>query len=426
MSSWLSLPLPNPFKSYDEEEEEEEDDLPPPAGDLAVLGQSIGRQLRGVASFLAPPPSPPPADDFSSSSQTLVGIKNDLVEIGGSFKSLLSSNKAVTEISRFANNLLQFEDDEIEVGEEAVGITDQVLDFVKEISLRPECWTDFPLSLQNDFDMSQIQREHAAIIEHYVPDLKALRQKVCSDLSEDQFWMIYFILLLPRLDENDASLLSTPKIIPHKCARPFCSSNPKAQLASTREGTNVKGNAEMVQLITVSLALAEANIISGMVIEVREMLLQKLRNKKNAPAEIPKESESETVNTLHNDENMPLEKVPTEGVGQSNLNENTDRWLEEEDLNTSASVDSKKQPQNEEDISFSDLEDDEDDNDRFSGRQSGFRSDEGKMVTSRSESSEWVQLSEDERKKGAVAPSSSREKDSEGENDWLTIDDGDF
>lgn len=63
-----------------------------------------------------------------------------------------------------------------------------------------------------DFDMSQIQREHAAIIEHYVPDLKALRQKVCSDLSEDQFWMIYFILLLPRLDENDASLLSTPKV----------------------------------------------------------------------------------------------------------------------------------------------------------------------------------------------------------------------
>lgn len=188
------------------------------------------------------------------------------------------------------------------------------------------------------------------------------------------------------------------------------------------------------------LHFLQEHVITLQVIKVREMLLQKLRNKKNAPVKIPKESESnyesETVNTLHNDENIdsplgttspyPLEKVPTEGVGMSNLNENTDQWLEEEGLNTSASVDSKKPPQNEEDVSFSDLEDEEDDNDRFSGRQSGFRSDEGKMVTSRSESSEWVRLSEDERKKGAVGPSSSREKDSEGENDWLTVDDVDF
>ncbi|KAK8991277.1 hypothetical protein V6N11_062295 [Hibiscus sabdariffa] len=90
--------------------------------DLSVIGETIGRRLRGVAAFLAPPPAVTTAERGTEeeeeeeqrwSSDKLVGIRNDLAEIGGSFKSglsLLSSNKAVSEISRFASSFLQFPD----------------------------------------------------------------------------------------------------------------------------------------------------------------------------------------------------------------------------------------------------------------------------------------------------------------------------
>lgn len=142
--------------------------------DLSLLGQTLGRQFRGVADFLAPPPPPPTttavdSSDPSSSSQSqpqpLLGIRNDLAEIGGSFRtglSLLSGNKAVSEISRLASNLLQFESDQVRdedataeeddddrIYEGLPGVNDEVLDFVSEISTLPELWTDFPLPLDN-------------------------------------------------------------------------------------------------------------------------------------------------------------------------------------------------------------------------------------------------------------------------------------
>lgn len=123
--------------------------------DLSVLGENIGRQLRGVAAFLAPPPiTENQSQSRPSDSSTLQGIRNDLVEIGGSFKSgllLLSGNKAVAGFSKLASNLLQFQNQD-DYGDEfdgVPGITEEVVEFVKEISLRAECWTDFPLSLDD-------------------------------------------------------------------------------------------------------------------------------------------------------------------------------------------------------------------------------------------------------------------------------------
>ncbi|GMJ07525.1 hypothetical protein like AT2G10950 [Hibiscus trionum] len=203
--------------------------------DLSVIGETIGRQLRGVAAFLAPPPSSPPSDTAAErgaeqeeeelwSSDKLVGIRNDLAEIGGSFKSglsLLSSNKAVSEISRFASSFLQFpdqddrgghdEDEEDDDDDGVPGITDEVIEFVTKISNRPELWTDFPLSLNSDFKMSECQREHAENIEHLVPSFEALKFSLQHNLGDERFWMIYFILLLPRLNERDFELLSIPE-----------------------------------------------------------------------------------------------------------------------------------------------------------------------------------------------------------------------
>uniref|UniRef100_A0A5B6ZTE5 Putative BSD domain-containing protein n=1 Tax=Davidia involucrata TaxID=16924 RepID=A0A5B6ZTE5_DAVIN len=401
MSSWLSISLPNPFKSDDlnpSHPPENTDHSPSHPGgvkeDLFVIGHTIGRQLRGVAAaFLAPQPplhsAPDTASSTDSSSQAFIGIKNDLVEIGGTFKSglsLLSTNKAVTEISRFASNLLQFNEGyENKDTFEVAGIAGEVLGFVQEISLRPECWTDFPSSLENDFVMSDAQREHALTIEHLVPSLATLRRKLQSNLSVEQFWMIYFLLLLPRLNEHDSKLLSTPEIV-----------------------------------------------------DAREILLQKLQNKRNARVEaseiVNSSQEGDKVNyTQGNSSTSHGKQVSAEAVKsaqgiENDDHENTEQWLDEEDVNTCTAADAQKQPENEEDVSFSDLEDDDND---LSGRLSGSRLALDNMVSSPSGSNEWVRLNENSGTQGGrqkAGRTNSREKDSEGEesNDWLTVDDLDL
>ena len=60
--------------------------------------------------------------------------------------------------------------------------------------------------------MSDAQRDHASTIEHYIPDFAPLRQRLCRSMDEGVFWMIYFILLVPRLSGHDSELLSTPGV----------------------------------------------------------------------------------------------------------------------------------------------------------------------------------------------------------------------
>jgi len=69
---------------------------------------------------------------------------------------------------------------------------------------------DFVMSLA-EFDLSDAQSEHVSIIEQLVPSMADLRSRLISDITEKQFWLIYFILLLPRLNEDDLELLSTPE-----------------------------------------------------------------------------------------------------------------------------------------------------------------------------------------------------------------------
>ena len=62
-----------------------------------------------------------------------------------------------------------------------------------------------------DFTMSNAQREHALAIERLVPEFVALRLNICSYMNVEKFWMIYFLLILPRLNQHDFERLSTPK-----------------------------------------------------------------------------------------------------------------------------------------------------------------------------------------------------------------------
>ncbi|MCD9639734.1 hypothetical protein HAX54_024455 [Datura stramonium] len=410
MSSWFSLPLPNPFKSDDDggggggenpSSPAEKGSDPNSSGikeDFSAISQTFSQHLRGVAAFLAP--TSPTQSEQESSSEKFSGIKNDLVEIGDSFKSglsLFSSNKTVSEISKLASNFLQFgdepndrenaededgDDDDDYEEEEIVGITDEVVDFVSTISQRPQLWTDFPLSLPSDFSMSDSQKEHVASIVQFVPGLESLREKVCHELSDGQFWMIYFVLLLPRLNGNDLELLSTPEIV-----------------------------------------------------EVRETLLQQLQSKKDPQPEASKDSETTvdasekdvTVSGQQGSESKLEEKtisVETANASQDKdglHDEKRQQQLEDEKTKNTTSYADK----NEDDVSFSDLEDDDTD---LSDRLQGSKPTHRKKVSSSSESHEWIQLNENSRAQGSqhkAGQSIHRDKDSEGEesSDWLTVDD---
>lgn len=371
----------------------------PVKDDLSAIGQTIGRQLRGVANFLAPPPTPssptsaaevaPPQQSHSAPpSQALIGVRNDLAEIGGSLKSglaLLSSNKAVSGISRITSGFLQFRNDEEEEDVMAAGITAEVVEFVKEISGRPECWTDFPLSLDNqDFRMSDAQVEHASTVEQIVPSFAALRASLCNSMGDERFWMIYFILLLPRLHEQDFEILATPQII-----------------------------------------------------ETRNTLLMKLKSKKTVEVEnaencdtidaSPEGSKvSETQGGNVQSRLKGTEIVDRMGGLAIDDEEDNEQWLEDTDTDKNTSGDNRKKLENEEDVSFSDLEEDDSD---ISTRLSATRQAQGVRLPSPSGSSDWIQLNESSDPQGGPrkAPHSvSRDKDSDAESyDWLNVDDYD-
>uniref|UniRef100_A0A453HA04 BSD domain-containing protein n=1 Tax=Aegilops tauschii subsp. strangulata TaxID=200361 RepID=A0A453HA04_AEGTS len=116
------------------------------------------------------------------------------------------------------------QEEEVEEEWDVIGITDEVLTFATNIARHPETWLDFPLLPDEEesdgpfsyFDMSDAQQEHALAIGHLAPTLAALRIELCPiHMSEECFWKIYFVLLHPRLSKHDAELLSTPQSKQH-------------------------------------------------------------------------------------------------------------------------------------------------------------------------------------------------------------------
>ena len=155
--------------------------------DLTELKQSLTRQLWGVASFLAPPPPPPPLlrrsstqfnrlsndrsfsylnqsepldqsisvdEEDPSDSVAVSGIRDDFAEIGGRFSKMAADyfpfgsggNEEENEIGN------ENEEEDEDEGFNAVGITDEVLAFARNIAHHPETWLDFPLDLDEDLD----------------------------------------------------------------------------------------------------------------------------------------------------------------------------------------------------------------------------------------------------------------------------------
>ncbi|OVA10683.1 BSD [Macleaya cordata] len=279
MSSWLARSLANSLKISDDDDEDDDDDIHNKnlssrnteshkheeeedhnyveesssenlgrgvKEDLSDLTKTLTRQLRGVASFLAPPPTPSYRQESSvvdsstsgwnlwdstdrsvsgetsdpeiSDSSRIDGIRGDLYE--NVENSDLSIDKAINEIPRIDSPVLlsgsELSEDKYPIGG-AVGVTDEVLVFARNIAMHPETWLDFPLVDDeefDDFDMSDAQYEHALAIERLAPRFAALRIELCPrHMSQGCFWKVYFVLLHSRLNKHDAELLSTPQIV---------------------------------------------------------------------------------------------------------------------------------------------------------------------------------------------------------------------
>ncbi|XP_022772926.1 uncharacterized protein LOC111315469 [Durio zibethinus] len=217
--------------------------------DLTELKQSLTRQLWGVASFLAPPPPPPPPpprfstqfnrqsndrsfsnlnqsepldqslsgdEEDHSDSAAVGGIRDDFTEIGGRLSKMASDYFPFGSGENEEENEMENENEE-DREFNAVGITDEVLAFARNIAHHPETWLDFPLDPDEDladFDMSIAQRDHAMVVEYLAPRLAALRIELCPcHMSDSYFWKVYFVLLHSRLNKNDAETLSTPQVM---------------------------------------------------------------------------------------------------------------------------------------------------------------------------------------------------------------------
>ncbi|XP_057794330.1 uncharacterized protein LOC131010687 [Salvia miltiorrhiza] len=186
--------------------------------DLSEFRESLTRQFWGVASFLAPPPPPPPPPPLFNRSS--IQLESDLA---GSVNAdeegeeeLLEYDERESGQSGESANSSQSKDDDEDTLEDAVGITEEVLAFARNIAHHPETWLDFPIEEEefDDFDISEAQYKHALAIEHLAPRLAALRFELCPvHMGVGYFWMVYFVLLHSRLNKHDANLLSSPQLV---------------------------------------------------------------------------------------------------------------------------------------------------------------------------------------------------------------------
>ncbi|KAJ6843909.1 uncharacterized protein M6B38_295015 [Iris pallida] len=435
--SWFAKSLVNTFRGEEDDdddehrhhrrdaaaatphEEEEEEAIVGVKEDLSELTQTLTRQFWGVASFLAPPPPPAPLsvpadpdlrrDPADVGSPRLDGIRSDLAEIGGRFRSgisLLSNAKAVSEISKIASTFLPFgseaEEEEEEEGGEAVGVTEEVVAFARSVSMHPETWLDFPLSPDDDdngseaFEMSDAQQEHALAVESLAPSLAALRIELCpSHMSENHFWKIYFVLLHSRLNEHDAELLSTPQIVQARAMLLQDSSRTKPDSEGSGRGVSPSYKKEGFS------GLHEVNVVSPLDTPSETLPSKNETHEESATsvpitvqtlpskAETQEESATSVPITDLETEKHPVQATEVKIIDKSVIEENppvhaetkdihsdastvipiqkyeeedgeADDWLEEDTGEAGGPGGGTVPLDNDEDVSFSDLEDDED------------------------------------------------------------------
>ncbi|XP_042028355.1 uncharacterized protein LOC121775343 [Salvia splendens] len=400
--------------------------------DLSEISKTLTRQFWGVASFLAPPPQAEvkTGDDLPDSEQDpMLKIRDDFAEIGGKFKSgisRLSNNINVSEITKLASNFLQLDDDREKqdgigsLGDgAAIGVTEEVVAFARDVAMHPETWMDFPLPPDDedddDFDLSDAQQEHALAVERFAPRLAALRIELCPGyMTESCFWKIYFVLVHPRLDKNDAVLLSTPQILE---ARALLTHELKKRNLTNTE--NLPGKISLKPEETDSSHYEEP-LLAPFPETVSEKASIVNTGTSTAPDTKTVASSAGSTRIQIVDKTVTEEKPDEQGKdqhsGSSSLDvsgdkdeDDADDWLKEE-TETGDAVGKTIPIENDDDVSFSDLEDDDADV-PTSYRKSNDSSDK--------DSRDWVQLGKSS-SKDVDAKHNDKDKES---NDWLDVDD---
>ncbi|XVF15400.1 hypothetical protein REPUB_Repub09cG0149600 [Reevesia pubescens] len=435
--------------------------------DLSELTKTLTRQFWGVASFLAPLPLPSsdqqpnhaaqedeislrqPSDDPDelSDEALIAGIRSDLSEIGGKFKtgiSKLSNNINVSEFTKIASNFLQFgsEEESLEKYEsgKVVGLTEEVVVFARDIAMHPETWLNFPVPDVDDFDdfdMSDAQQEHALAVEGLAPRLADLRIELCPGyMSEGGFWKIYFVLLHPRLNKHDAELLSTPQIVEVRAM--LMQGLQHRAKAKTAEDHSESGTSNITadlpceeslsvpsptqfKPVPIKASGTEATATAVAVeIETEKHPVKSTEIQVVDKSVIEEEPIKETKHqhSASGSSGVSIEKFEEDGDG--------DDWLKEETSEVVGTIATTIPLGNDEDVSFSDLEDDDDVPISYKKVTSGSDS-------STKDSRDWVQLgrsSTDSVKdvscvgdKHSVSEQvSARNPETKESNDWLDIE----
>lgn len=122
--------------------------------DLSEFRESLTRQFWGVASFLAPPPPPPlPPPLFQKSglqSKPDPAASDNADEVGEEEELAEYDERESGQLGESAN-FSPSQDYDDDVLEEAVGITEEVLAFARNIAHHPETWLDYPIE-EEEFD----------------------------------------------------------------------------------------------------------------------------------------------------------------------------------------------------------------------------------------------------------------------------------
>ncbi|OIV92836.1 hypothetical protein TanjilG_00970 [Lupinus angustifolius] len=462
--SWLARTIANSLRLDEEEEEEDlhnngdnlistqnksetEPDPQSPSSsastptargvkeDLSEITKSISRQLWGVASFLAPPPDPDPnppsepSDSNATDEDIISGIRSDFEEISGRFRSgisKISGNKTVSEFTKFASNFLQIGSDDGHGLDGVVGLTEEVLAFAGSIALHPETWLDFPHLVDpdsDDFELSDPQQEHALAVERLVPSLAALRMELCPGyMSDGCFWKIYFVLLHPRLNKSDADILSTSEIVE---ARAMLSPTLDKRSKETKESDlsprgNVPSNEDEQHLSVPSSAQLESAPLQTSAVEAAPSIVV-------SDVEMVKHPDQSTGTHIIDKpvaEAAPVNPTPEQSLsGSANrfldeshetYEDDADDWLKEDTSEMVGAGGTSVPIGDEEDVSFSDLEEEEDVPASLKKTTSGSDS-------STKDSRDWVQLRES--RHADSEHSSARNSDTKDSNDWLNVDD---
>uniref|UniRef100_A0ACD5VLV3 Uncharacterized protein n=1 Tax=Avena sativa TaxID=4498 RepID=A0ACD5VLV3_AVESA len=361
-------------------EEDEQPDTPSRGvkGDISELTESLTRRFWGVATFLAPPPAEADAAETAAEdgaqSPRVAGIRSDLAEIGGRVRSgisMLSNANAVAEISKIASSFLPFVPEEEEEDEvEAVGVTEEVVVFVRHISTHPETWRDFPLFVDDrhadDFELSDTQYEHALAIERIVPSLSYLRTELCStNMSEACFWKIYFVLLHSKLNKQDAELLSTTQIL--EAREELLQSSPRMKKLGSEGPGGSSENKDTPCTEDREFSPSSIQYKSGVseAISFQEPTPDPLPGVEaikhpistNEPEIVEKSVIEEELVVKNETNNIPAEK-PNIYTPEDDEDKEVEEWLEDMD-HVSSKTGNITSVGNDEDVSFSDLEDDD-------------------------------------------------------------------